>query len=264
MNVLHHININIKQMKNDITIKFAIIVLGTILFYSCGFKTVEEAGIKYATKPAFELPGNIDWKQIGTAKELVNVKENLVVISGGKNAIPKETWDEFKVRLPWQKNIERNLLFDKTYFLRSPNAPSDCQGAACKTNIDYKGYTWTALASPLAVDFIPSKTNLLKPDEGHLVVKVIKKCQAIVFENEIYQMSDNKGNLYAMHATETGKPNLNVVLPEGFTIQKVVLEEPLVIVPFGDKEDCYLNVVGDHLGQGYHQYQYASDFYPSK
>ncbi len=250
-------------MNNIITtFKIGIFILGTILIYSCGFNTVEEAGIKYATKPAFELPTNIQWQQIGTAKELVNVKEKLVVISGGKNAISKDAWDDLKVRLPWQKNIERNLMFNKTFFLRSPNAPSDCQGAACKTNIDYKGYTWTALASPLAVDYIPSKTDMLKPEEGHLVVKVIKKCQAIVFENEIYQMSDGKGNLYAMHATETGTPNLNVVLPPGFSIQKVILEEPLVIIPFGGEEDCYLNIIGDHLGQGYHQYQYSTDFYP--
>ena len=105
---------------------------------------------------------------------------------------------------------------------------------------------------------------MLKPEEGHLVVKVIKKCQVVVFENEIYQMSDNNGNRYAMHATEAGTPDLNVVLPEGFTIQKVALKEPLVIVPFGEKEDCYFNIVGDHLGQGYHQYAYASDSYPDK
>ena len=250
--------------RNSYFLKYGLCIIGMLIFASCGFDSLEKAGIKYTTNPAFELPANIQWQQIGTAKELINAVEKLVVISDGKNPIPKDAWDNLKVRLPWQKNIERNLMFNKTFFLRSPNAPSDCQGAACKTNIDYKGYTWTALASPLAVDYIPSKTDMLKPDEGHLVVKVIKKCQVIVFENEIYQMSDGKGNLYAMHATETGTPNLNVVLPEGFTIQKVTLEEPLIIIPFGEKEDCYLNIVGDHLGQGYHQYQYASDFYPSK
>jgi len=105
---------------------------------------------------------------------------------------------------------------------------------------------------------------LLKPAEGHLVVKVIKKCQIVVFEEEIYQMSDDKGNFYAMHATETGTPNLNAVLPPGFTVRKVRLEEPLVILPFGDKEDCYFNIVGDHLGQGYHQYKYADAYYPGE
>ncbi len=248
----------------QIVSKFGMYIFVMLIFTSCGFDSVEESGIKYATKPAFELPANIEWQQVGTAKELINVKEKLVIISDGNNAIPKEAWDDFKVRLPWQKNIDRYILFDKTFFLRSPNVPSDCQGAACKTNLDYRGYTWTELANPLAIDYIPSKTDMLKPEEGHLVVKVIKKCQVVVFENEIYQMSDSKGNLYAMHATETGTPNLNVVLPEGFTIQKVALKEPLVIIPFGEKEDCYLNIVGDHLGQGYHQYQYASDFYPSK
>ena len=193
---------------------------------------------------------------------MINIKENLVILSYGDNAIPKEAWDDFKVRLPWQKNIDRHILFDKTYFLRSPNTPADCQGASCKTVIDYKGYSWIELANPLAIDYIPSKTNMLKPEEGHLVVKVIKKCQVVVFENEIYQMSDVKGNLYAMHATESGEANLDVVLPKGFKIEKVTLKEPLIIIPFGEKEDCYFNIVGDHLGQGYHQYQYASEFYP--
>ena len=36
----------------------------------------------------------------------------------------------------------------------------------------------------------------------------------------------------------------------------------LVILPFGKGEDYYFNIVGDHLGQGYHQYKYANAYYP--
>jgi len=54
-----------------------------------------------------------------------------------------------------------------------------------------------------------------------------------------------------MHATEIDTPNLDVVLPKGFKLEKVKLDEPLIIAPFGDKEDCYFNIVGDHLGQGF-------------
>ena len=240
------------------------LIIVALLFSSCGFPSVEEASIHYPTTPAFEVPDNIQWLQVGHANELINVKEKLVVVGKGDNPISKEAWDDLKPRLPWQKNIDRHLLINKTSFLRSPDAPYNCQGSACKTQIEYKGYSWTKLASPLAVDYIPSKTDLLKPAEGHLVVKVIKKCQVVVFENEIYQMSDDKGNKYVMHATETGKPSLNVVLPEGFTVEKIKLNEPLIIVPFGDKEDCYFNIVGDHLGQGYHQYSYAGESYPHR
>lgn len=249
-------------MKNKVLYFYNTILI--IIFSSCGFASVEEAGIKYPTKAAFTVPANIQWEQVGFAKELINVKDNLVVVGIGDHPIPKEAWDDFKPRLPWQKNIDRHLLIDKTSFLRSPDAPSNCQGEACKTQIEYKGYSWTKLANPLAIDYIPSKTDMLKPEEGHLVVKVIKKCQIVIFEEEIYQMADGKGNLYVMHATETGTPDLNVVLPQGFTLRKVRLEEPLVIVPFGDKEDCYFNIVGDHLGQGYHQYKYADTYYPSE
>jgi len=231
---------------------------------SCSFDSVEEAGIKYPTKAAFKLPKNIKWQEVGFAKELINAKEKLVVISGGDNPMPKDVWENFKPRLPWQKNIDRHIMIDKTVLLRSPNAPSNCKGKDCFIEKEYKNYTWLELANPLAVDYIPAKTDMLKPDEGHLVVKVIKKCQIVVFEDEIYEMYDNKGNKYVMHATETGTPNVDAVLPKGFKMHKVKLKEPLIILPFGDKEDCYFNIVGDHLGQGFHQYKYAGEYFPGE
>lgn len=109
------------------------------------------------------------------------------------------------------------------------------------------------MAQPLAVDFIPSKTDILKPEEGYLVLQIIKKCRIVRFENEIYQLTDEEGNNYAMHATETGVPNLNVILPKWMEAEQS---------PFGKGEDCYFKIVGDHLGQGYHQYKYASENYP--
>ena len=44
---------------------------------------------------------------------------------------------------------------------------------------------------------------------------------------------------------------------------KINLKEPLIISPFGGGNECYFNIVGDHLGQGYHQYIFADKFYPS-
>ena len=146
-------------------------------------------------------------------------------------------------------SIQATVLIDKMAFVRSPNANSNCERTDCLNERDYKGYSWIELAQPLAVDFIPSKTNMLKPAEGFLVVKTIKKCQILRFENEIYQLTDQQGNYYVMHATETGIPNLDVTLPERWTLKKVALQEPLVILPFGKGEDCYFNIVGDHLGQ---------------
>lgn len=243
--------------------KSLIVFSGLILVInSCSFPSTEEAGIRYATKSAFELPKNINWEEVGFAKEIINTKEKIVYYGAGSNPIPKQEWKSFEVKFPWAKNIDRNILFDRTAFLRSPSAKIDCKGAECLIEKTYKGYSWVELAKPMAIDFIPSKTDQQKPAEGHLVVKVIKKCQIVVWEDEIYELSDNKGNKYVMHATETGTPNLNVVLPSGFTLKQVQLDEPLIIVPFGEQEDCYFNIVGDHLGQGYHQYVYAKEYFP--
>ncbi len=240
---------------------YTIVLLG-FLINSCSFPTTQEAGIQYSTQTAFQVPQNMEWKEVGLAKELVNIKEKMVIISGGSNPLPLSEWDAFKVRFPWQKNIDRHILINKTALVRSPGADSNCKGKDCLIERAYKDHSWIELAQPLAVDFIPSKTDLLKPEEGYLVVKVIKKCQVLRFENEIYQLTDNQGNYYVMHATEVGAPNLEVVLPEGWTLKKVSLKEPLVILPFGKGEECYFNIVGDHLGQGYHQYKYASEYYP--
>lgn len=239
-------------------------ILSGFLINLCSFPTAQEAGIKYPTQPAFQVPENIEWREVGIAKELVNIKEKIVIISGGSNPLPLHEWEGLKVCFPWQKNIDRHMLVNKTALVRSPNANSNCNltGTDCIIERDYKGYSWIELAQPLAVDFIPSKTDILKPEEGYLVVKTTKNCQIKRFDNEIYQLTDNKENYYVMHATESGEPNLDVILPKGWTLKKVSLEEPLVILPFGKGEDCYYNIVGDHLGQGYHQYIYANEYYP--
>lgn len=238
-------------------------LLAVLLHLSgCSLPSATEANLSYPTTPALEAPENTEWKKPGLAKELINLKEQVVLLSGGAQPIPPEEWNELKVRYPWTKNIDRHVLIDQTALLRSPNAPVDCKEEDCLTFRDFKGYSWVELAEPLAVDFIPSKTDILKPEPGHLVVKTIKKCQVLRYEKDLYQLSDGKGNAYAMHATESGPPNLDAQLPEGFTLQHLALDTPLVIAPFGQSGDCYFNIVGDHLGQGYHQYRYAADRYP--
>lgn len=84
-----------------------------------------------------------------------------------------------------------------------------------------------------------------------------------MFTDSIYQLTDNRGNFFVMHATETGKPDTTVLLPKFWNLKKVMIKEPLIIKPFGGGNNCYFNILGDHLGQGYHQYVFADKFYPT-
>ena len=59
------------------------IILFSFLFSSCSFPTTEQAGIKYSTQPAFQVAEDIKWREVGLAKELINIKEKMVIISGG-------------------------------------------------------------------------------------------------------------------------------------------------------------------------------------
>ena len=246
-------------MKRNI---YLLTILTTLIFQSCGIKTAEEVGLHFSTEKS-KLPDTLNWKKIGFAKELINQKEMVVVISGGKNPIPLEKWGEFKPSLPYRKNLYRHLLFQKTAFYRSPNTDVNCEDDACIKQRNYKNYTWVELAMPICVDYIGGKTDILKPAKGHLVIKTIQKCQTVMFTDSIFQLTDNKGNLYVMHATETGKADTTAALPNGWSLKKVMLKEPLIISPFGGGNECYYNIVGDNLGQGYHQYIFADVVYPS-
>ena len=241
---------------------FAFTIITAFILQSCELKTANEFGLHFSTEKS-KLPDTLKWMKIGFAKELINQKEIIVVISGGKNQISMDKWDEFKPSLPYRKNIDRHLLFQQTAFYRSPNTDVNCEGAACMTEHTYKSYSWIELAKPICIDYVGGKTDILKPEKGRLVIKTIQKCKAIMFTDSIFQLTDGKGNFYVMHATENGKPDTKVILPLGWTLKKMILKEPLIISPFGGGNDCFYNILGDNLGQGYHQYIFTNKFYPA-
>ena len=135
--------------------------------------------------------------------------------------------------------------------------------ADCIKQREYKNYTWVEIAEAICVDYVGGETDMLKPEKRHLVIKTIQKCQTVMFTDSVFQLSDNRGNYYVMHATESGVPDTTVILPRGWTLKKMILKEPLILSPFGGGNECYYNIVGDHLGQGYHQYIFSDSVYPS-
>lgn len=246
-------------MKRNI---YAFVILFSSFFQSCTIKTAKEIGLYFSTEKS-KLPDKLNWKKIGLAKEIINQQEMVVLISGGTNPIPLEKWEAFKPSFPYKKNIDRHLLFQQTAFYRSPNTDINCQTGDCIKQREYKSYTWLEIAKPVCIDYVGGKTDILKPAKGHLIIKTIQKCQTVLFTDSIFQLTDNKGNYYVMHATENGVPSTKVDLPGGWTLKKVLLQEPLLISPFGGGNECYYNIVGDNLGQGYHQYIFADKFYPA-
>lgn len=239
---------------------YALIIL--LIFQSCGLPSAKKLRLHFSTEKS-KLPDTLHWKKISFAKELIDQKEMVVIISGGSNPIPLEKWDDFKPSFPVKKNIDRHLLFKQTAFYRSPNTNVNCKDADCIKQREYKNYTWVEIAKPICVDYVGGKTDMLKPAKGHLVIKTIQKCQTVLFTDSIFQLTDNKGNYYVMHATENGIPDTTAALPIGWSLNKVLLKEPLIISPFGAGNECYYNIVGDNLGQGYHRYIFSDSIYPS-
>ncbi len=137
---------NLKEVNKKMHKNLFSIILFVILLNSCNFQTTKEAGIKYSTRPVFQVLKNIEWREVGLAKELINVKEKMVIILGGSNPLPLHQWEELKVGFPWKKNIDRHVLINKTALVRSPNANSNCNRTDCLIEIENKGYSWIELA----------------------------------------------------------------------------------------------------------------------
>lgn len=230
------------------------------------FPTSVEAGVSFQTIQSGRPEGSGCLNEIpteGLAKELINLESRTVILGIGEGSMPDDEWAQFEPSLPIAKNINRNVMFDSDCFYRSPGAPVDCEGEACRITEEFMGYEWMELSAIDSQDCLPvGETGCGQPDLGVISVTVTRKCHQIIFEDEIYDLADPAGNRYVMHANATGTPDLSVVLPEGWTLEKVMLDEPLEVLPFGGGDNCYHNVLRDNLGQGYHQYIFAGETYP--
>lgn len=245
-------------------------VIVIVLLAGCvNLPTTAETGVSFSTVQS-EPPANstcLNPKgEAGLAKELINARERLVVIGGGANPISDEDWADFAPRLPWQKNVNRHTMFSDHCFYRSPAAPADCEGDACAITRTYQDHTWIELSAVHGIDCFPTPdagcgSNSVDP--GAFSIAVTEKCHQLIFEDEIYELVDDRGNHFVMHATAAGAPDTeNVALPPGWTLTRVELDEPLEILPFGGGDGCFHNVGRDNLGQGYHQYIFADAVYP--
>ncbi len=202
----------------------------------------------------------------GIAKEILNLETDDIYVAGGSNPMPDDEWAGYSFRLPVLKNSTRNLMFDGSCFFRSPDAPVTCTGDACFTIEEIVGYTWLKLTTVAGNECYPDASgcsgDVVNP--GYVSINTIAKCHHIVYDGPtIYELADGNGNLYVMHATADGIPNVEgPQLPAGWTLTEREITEPLVLQPFGGGDSCYYNVIRDNLVQSYHQYAYAEAQYP--
>lgn len=202
----------------------------------------------------------------GIAKEFINLESDDIYVAGGANAMPDAEWTNYSFRFPLFKNSTRNLLFQGSCFFRSPDVAATCVGDACFTMEEIVGYDWLKLTTIIGNSCYPdaSGCSLDVVNPGYISINTIAKCHRLVFDApRIYELADGNGNVYVMHATGTGTPDLSgPTLPEGFTLTERTITDPLVVLPFGGGDNCYFNVVRDNLVQSYHQIAYAGDRYP--
>ncbi len=202
----------------------------------------------------------------GIAKEILNLETDDIFVAGGPNPMPDDVWQNASFRLPILKNSTRNLLFNGSCFFRSPDAPATCSGNDCFTIETIFDYTWLKLTTVAGNDCFPDAAGcrLDVVDPGYVSINSIAKCHRMVYEGPIiYELADDRGNRFVMHATATGIPDVTgPTLPTGWTLTERTISEPLVLLPFGGGDACYYNVVRDNQVQSYHQYVFDGESYP--
>jgi hypothetical protein len=249
----------------------AVIVITALLVFSYirGLMAPKPLEISYATvqtsMPAGAVCAGGSSESTGVAKEILNLETDVIYVAGGENAMPDDVWASYSFRLPLLKNSTRNLMFDGSCFFRSPGVEATCEGDACFTIDEVVGYSWLALTTIEGQSCFPDASgcsgDVVNP--GFVSVNTIAKCHQIVYDGPtIYELSDGQGNLYVMHATDDGVPDLDPALPPGWTLTERTIDEPLVLLPFGGGDSCYYNVLRDNLVQSYHQYAFAEATYP--
>lgn len=252
-----------------IALAIGVIAAAIVVSYIRTLMAFKPLEISYATVQTL-IPANASCAgrsedSPGIAKEILNLETDDIYIAGGVNPMPDDVWLNYTFWLPLIKNSTRNLLFDGSCFFRSPDVPADCDGDACFSMSEIVDYTWLKLTTIIGQSCFPDASGCSAEvvNPGSLSITTIAKCHRITFEGPvIYELSDGNGNLYVMHATATGTPDLNPALPDGWTLTERTINEPLVLLPFGGGDSCYYNIVRDNLVQSYHQYAYAGEQYP--
>jgi len=229
--------------------------------------TAERAGVNYAAVPS---PWPADRACINqergaiVAKEVLMGRTKTVVVAGGANPIADDAWKTFAPGLFNRKNSDRHTLFTRSCFARSPDAPADCLGDACRRVVEHGGHSWVELSKIEAADCVPAAgaCDPANVRAGQLAIVVTRKCHELVFEGRVILLRGPRGEEAVMHATADGVPTTDVPLPPGWELRQETLAAPLVLHPFGGGDACYYNILRDANTQSYHQFRYAGSDYP--
>jgi len=229
--------------------------------------SAKRAGVHYATVPSPWPSARACINQERgaiVAKEVLMGRTTTVVVAGGAHPITDDAWETFTPGMFNRKNSDRHTLFTRSCFARSPEAPADCLGDACRRVMENGGYTWVELSKIEAADCTPveGRCDPANVRAGQLAIIVTRKCHEMVFEGRVILLRGPRGEEAVMHATATGVPTTEVELPPGWQLRAEALSEPLVLHPFGGGDACYYNILRDAKRQSYHQFRYAGTSYP--
>lgn len=245
------------------------------------------------------LADDIEWKVLEEAHEVIDISNiqidpTLPVATyksadepGGEDTeIPDEAWPSYEPTSPFIKNTTRNLQFNESHFIASPDAPD-----GVTTYVMHDGYSWAAMSKAINAmwpyrrsDYgtVPSSINAYyagnfttTPPAG--VVKVTPNFKAQDMKwwanqdgvppgtsgatpLERYLVTDQWGNRYIMHASgQTDQANVRAafdaaVLPKGWTKRVIELEADLILNPARGSDGSYHYLVfRDSADNTYHQ-----------
>jgi Ca2+-binding RTX toxin-like protein len=209
----------------------------------------------------------------------------------GDSEIPAAVWDQgYDPPSPYIANTTRNLQFNQSHFIASPDAPDGTTTYVTTSD----GYSWASMSKAVnamwpysAADYSGlSRVNayyagnlVVTPADGVVKVTANFKAQDMKFwaaedglpaDDEMAELltrhfvTDQWGNEYVMHASgETGAAEVaqafeDAVLPAGWTKSSRTLTEDLILNPAEGADGSYHYLVfRDSADNTYHQISWS-------
>ena len=246
------------------------------------------------------------WAPLSVAHEIINagpiydapesITATLATYFGaGTNPISDSTWNAGYVPpYPYLENTTRNLQFNASYFIGSPNEPPGTTSYITTSD----GYTWAAMSivhnamtpfkvsdyagnSPPVLNAFAAGNWVTDPVAGAVKLTVNSKAQNMLFyartNNDPTQaqitrffVKDAYDNIYIMHASASSDPagvlaNFNAAtLPTGWKKYAGFLPRNFVITPAIGVNNYYeYNLLRDNKDSTYHQVYWGSKGLPA-
>jgi hypothetical protein len=190
--------------------------------------------------------------------EILDLESKKIYTVGGNNPFIYNNWSSLNLFLPYLKLEASNHTFESSCLYKSPTLPNNCLTEDCFKYKDINNNSWLNIEQIKGQECYPNNDcDINKGKKSNILKRVVDKCEEYTFAGpELIIINDQNNNKYILSNHLNDKPLYDIsVLPQGYTLDKIIIDAPFNLKPKGDNNECLYNLIIDSNGQKYIQYE---------